>query len=196
MNLRTPLLRQGYFMNLLKIGILIWIGGLLVGCSSILNRQDPAPVYGKDGSTRHENKTGSDRGAEQTAEIKVVPGSVILRRREFATPVKQKSSPVVVALLDKADVSYQQGKFGKSVATIEQALRIEPRNALLLYKLAALRLQQGQPELAENLAKKSELLAEGNASLKKKNWLLIAAARARMENFAGAKAARKQASRF
>ena len=82
------------------------------------------------------------------------------------------------------------------MATIERALRIEPRNPLLLYKLALIRLKQGQPELAENLAKKSELLAEGNAQLKKKNWLLIAEAREQQNNQKGANTARKKARQF
>jgi hypothetical protein len=51
-------------------------------------------------------------------------------------------------------------------------------------------------DLAENLAKKSALLAEGNASLKKQNWLLIAEDRGQKGDPAGAKAARQKASKF
>ena len=172
-----------------NIALLICLTGLLAGCSGFASKQDPAPVYGKGDSTS-KNKTG------QTAQLKGVQDSVILKQQELAVKSQAKSSTVVVALLSEADVSYKQGNLDESVSTIERALRIEPRNPLLLYKLASLRLQQGQPDLAENLAKKSELLAEGNPALKKQNWLLIAEARELKGDQAGAKAARKKASRF
>ena len=178
-----------------KIALLVGLIWTLAGCSGFASKQNPAPVYGKaDSAGKKANAT--DRDSEQAAQIKVVQDPVILKQQELAVKSQPKSSTVVVALLSEADRSYQQGNLDESVATIERALRIEPRNPLLLYKLASLRLQQGQPDLAENLAKKSELLAEGNANLKKQNWLLIAEARKQKGDMAGAEAARKKASRF
>lgn len=174
---------------------------LLAGCSSISSKQEPAPVYGKAdpaNGTASKKKSGLNEPGAAGTKVKVIQAPVILNQQEVTIkPQPQvQSSNVVVALLSDADISYQQGNFDESVATIERALRIEPRNPLLLYKLALIRLQQGQPELAENLAKKSELLAEGNAQLKKKNWLLIAEAREQQDNEQGAKAARKKAQQF
>ena len=160
-----------------KIALLICISWFLAGCSGFASKQDPAPVYGKSASAGKKKNTSADGKTEQTAQIKKVQDPVILKQQELAVKSPAKSSHVVVALLTEADASQKQGNLDESVATIERALRIEPRNALLLYKLAALRLQRGQPDLAENLAKKSELLAEGNPGLKKQNWLLIAEAR-------------------
>ena len=168
----------------------------MAGCSGFASKQDPAPVYGKRDTSTKKTNAAVDKNSEQTAQIKVVQDPVILKQQELAVRSQSKSSTVVVALLSEADVSYKQGNLDESVATIERALHIEPRNPLLLYKLASLRLQQGQPDLAENLAKKSALLAEGNASLKKQNWLLVAAAREQMGDQVGAEAARKKASRF
>lgn len=169
---------------------------LLVSCSAIVGKQDPAPVYKDGGSASRSSSKNGTAKAEQKTQITVVQDPVILQQRELSTPAKPKSSNVVVALLAEADDSYKQGNLNESVATIERALRIEPRNALLLYKLASLRLQQGQPGLAENLAKKSGLLAEGNAYLKKQNWLLIGEAREQMNDSSGAEAARKKASQY
>ena len=64
----------------------------------------------------------------------------------------QESSKVIVALLDAADKAHKQDHVEVSAATIERALRIEPRNALLFYKLAALKWVQDQPEQAIDLA--------------------------------------------
>lgn len=172
---------------------------LFSGCTRFSSQQEPAPVYGKPGAVKQpadKQKTPDQPGAAAT--VNVIQAPVILRQQEIVIEPKPQaaSSHVVIALLSDAETSYQQGNFDDSVATIERALRIEPRNALLLYKLARIRLQQGQPELAENLAKKSALLAEGNAQLKKKNWLLIAEAREQNNNPEGADAARKKAREF
>lgn len=180
-----------------KITLPVCLAWLLAGCSGFASKQAPAPVYGKiDRSANKEKKSSVDTDPYQTTQIKAVQDPVILKQQDLAVNSQPKSSSVVVALLSEADSSYKQGNLDESVATIERALRIEPRNALLLHKLAALRLQQGQPDLAENLAKKSELLAEGNAQLKKQNWLLIAEARKQMGNLAGAEEARKKASQY
>lgn len=178
-----------------KIALLGSLTGALADCSGFASKQDPAPVYGKTGNSR-KTSAATEQDAERTAQIKVVQDPVILKQQELAVKPLPKSSNVVIALLAEADTSYKQGNLDESVATIERALRIEPRNPLLLYKLAKLRLQQGLPDLAENLAKKSDLLAEGNANLKKKNWLLIAEAREQKGDRAGAATARKKASRF
>lgn len=182
---------------MIKITLFISTLFLLAGCAGLSGKQEPAPVYGKAGSANQSaaKKKQHKPGAASTT-VKVVQEPVILKQQELAIKPQTSASNVVVALLSDAEMSYQQGNFDNSVATIERALRIEPRNALLLYKLALIRLQQGQPELAENLAKKSELLAEGNAQLKKKNWLLIAEAREQQNNPQGASAARKKARQF
>lgn len=184
-----------------KITLFVSVLFLLAGCSSFSSKHEPAPVYGKgDSAKRSVSKKKSsldDPGAEET-KLNVIQDPVILKQQDVAIKpqYQTQSSNVVVALLSDADTSYKQGNLDESVATIERALRIEPRNPLLLYKLALIRLKQGQPELAENLAKKSELLAEGNAQLKKKNWLLIAEAREQQNNQKGANTARKKARQF
>jgi len=105
-------------------------------------------------------------------------------------------SPVVGALVSAANQNSKAGDLDSAAASIERAIRIEPRNATLFYKLAVLRLQQSKPNLAEDLAKKSALLASTNNTLKKHCWLLIAHAREVQQNFAGAKEARAKANSF
>jgi len=183
-----------------KITLCICVSSLLAGCSNFSSKQEPAPVFGEvdsaQRSTKKKTNSSVTQGIPSATEVKIVQDPVILKQQEVFVKSQPQSSNVVVALLSEADISYKQGNLDESVNTIERALRIEPRNSLLLYKLAELRLQQGQPDLAENLAKKSELLAVGNAQLKKKNWLLIAKARDQMGKHDAAKVARKKAQQF
>ncbi len=102
-------------------------------------------------------------------------------------------SPAVVALLSQSEKNSRAGDLASSVSLLERALRIEPRNPALTYKLAELRVKQSKPRLAENLAKKAALLAGKNKMLKKKSWLLISKARQMQNNFHGAKEAKLKA---
>lgn len=85
--------------------------------------------------------------------------------------------PAVVALLDTARVDADAGRVDAAAASLERALRIEPRNAVLWHELASVRLRQGQSDQAASLAAKSNTLAGANRALKAKNWRLIAHAR-------------------
>ncbi len=105
-------------------------------------------------------------------------------------------SPGVGALVMAANKTAEQGNIDSATTTIERAIRIEPRNATLYYKLALLRLKQSKPRLAEDLAKKSALLASNDKQLKKHSWLLIAKARDMQNNPEGAKEARAKADKF
>jgi cytochrome c-type biogenesis protein CcmH/NrfG len=105
-------------------------------------------------------------------------------------------SPAVSALVLAANQNSRSGDLELAAASLERAIRIEPRNANLFYKLAILRLKQEKPRLAEDLAKKSALLAASDNKLKKHCWLLIAHIRETQQNFAGAKEARTKAESF
>ena len=105
-------------------------------------------------------------------------------------------SPAVGALVSVAKQNSKSGDLDSAAVSIERAIRIEPRNATLFYKLALLRLDQSKPRLAEDLAKKSALLASTDNTLKKHCWLLIAHAREIQQDFAGAKDARAKADSF
>ncbi len=105
-------------------------------------------------------------------------------------------TPAVGALVLAANQNSQRGDLELAAASLERAIRIEPRNANLYYKLALLRLKQEKPRLSEDLAKKSALLAASDNKLKKHCWLLIAHVREIQQNFTGAKEARAKAENF
>jgi hypothetical protein len=105
-------------------------------------------------------------------------------------------SPAVNALASAANQSSKSGNLEAATTTIERAIRIEPRNGILYYKLAVLRLKQSKPKLAEDLAKKALLLATNDAALKKHSWLLVARARELLGDNNGSIEAKTQADKF
>ena len=87
------------------------------------------------------------------------------------TPV---TGPAVIALLTEADGYAKAGRGEQAAASLERALRIEPKNALLWHRLAVIRLQQGQWDQAVTLARKSNTLAGRDHKLQSGNWEVIA----------------------
>ncbi|MEE9396893.1 MAG: tetratricopeptide repeat protein [Methylococcales bacterium] len=92
---------------------------------------------------------------------------------ESTTPPPLQSSPAVIALIEQSDYEWREGNVSQAVVVIERAIRIQPRNPVLWYRLASLRLQQGRYELAENMARKSSSLARSNKTLIQKNREII-----------------------
>ena len=111
-----------------------------------------------------------------------------------ARPETRASRGAVVALLDRAENYRRQGDAGAAAATLERALRIDPRNARLWYRLAAVRLEQGSPAQAEQLALKSIALSAGDRALQARTWALVARARWAQDNAAGARQAEHKAA--
>ncbi len=105
------------------------------------------------------------------------------------------SPPAVIALLDAAEIERQSGQLDLAVATLERAIRIQPRNAMLWHQMAVLRLEQDKPRLALDLARKSNTLASGNRALKRENSRIIAEAKRLSGDLEGAAKAREEADR-
>ena len=95
-------------------------------------------------------------------------------------------------MLDRADQYDQSGNTEAAADTLERALRIEPRNARLWSRLAAVRLQQGQADQAEQLALKSNALSQYNRQLQADNWRIVARARWARNDSTGAKQAEQK----
>jgi len=95
----------------------------------------------------------------------------------------------VLALLDQADRESAAGELPAAGASLERALRIEPRNPVLWQKLARVRLEQGEYHQAENLAAKANALAPDNRRLRSENWRIIGQARQLLGDADGAEAA-------
>ncbi|MBI5889231.1 MAG: tetratricopeptide repeat protein [Nitrosomonadales bacterium] len=100
----------------------------------------------------------------------------------------------VIALLDRAQTDNAAGKRDAAGASLERALRIEPRNPWLWHELAQLRLAQGQYAQAITLARKSTSFAGRERRVQALNWKVIANARVAQGDSAGAEDAFKRAA--
>ena len=104
-------------------------------------------------------------------------------------------NPAVLSLVDQAHGQASAGRLEAAGASLERALRIEPRNPRLWQKLARVRLEEGQYRQAENLAAKSNALAGDDGRLRAENWQIIGQARSKSGDTAGAQAAFERADR-
>jgi len=89
-----------------------------------------------------------------------------------------KESVAVAGLVDSARTDAAAGRLAEAAATLERALRIEPRNPRLWQELARVRLQQGDFPQAESLAQRSNSWAGSDSALRTENARIIEQARA------------------
>lgn len=100
----------------------------------------------------------------------------------------------VIALVGRARLDAGAGQREAAGASLERALRIEPRNAWLWHELAQVRHGQGQYAQAISLARKSISFAGSDKRLQAFNWRVIGNARAAQGDPAGAEEALKRAA--
>ncbi|MFA5678752.1 MAG: tetratricopeptide repeat protein [Pseudomonas sp.] len=105
---------------------------------------------------------------------------------------EQLSGPVL-ALLTSARQQENGGDLNSASASLERALRIAPREPQVLYRLAQVRLDQGDAAQAEQLARRGLSYASGRPALQAGLWELVAQARERQGDSAGAATARQRA---
>jgi tetratricopeptide (TPR) repeat protein len=108
------------------------------------------------------------------------------------TPIEESpvsGNPAVIALADTARNDIAAYRYADAAASIERALRIEPRNARLWHELARIRLGQEDYPQAENMAKRSNSYAMNDTALRRANWKLIAECRRELGDLVGAEAA-------
>ncbi|MDE0037175.1 MAG: hypothetical protein OXU77_06365 [Gammaproteobacteria bacterium] len=92
-------------------------------------------------------------------------------------PALEPPTAITRALVDEARDHAAAGSPNEAVATIEQAIRIEPRRGELWLQLAALHLRNGQAAMAEQSARKALLFLKAGSAEEREAWLVIADAR-------------------
>ncbi len=161
--------------RLIPITVVVVSGILLFGCSGGPGYRDSAPVDSTQGSA----ESGVVVNAYQP------PGSLEIKPT-YSSPVEE--------LLQLSMQQQGKGNVVGAVASMERALRIEPRNAYLWNRLAHLRMKQGQGSRAAEFAAKSKSLAGADNRLKADNWRLIAKVRRQSGDISGARQAVHEAS--
>jgi Tfp pilus assembly protein PilF len=109
-----------------------------------------------------------------------------------ATPPREVNI-AIAGLMDSARAEAAAGNLAGAAASLERALRIEPRNPRLWHELARVRLKQGQFAQAESVAARSSSWAGEDRALRAENWRLIAETRRARGDIEGAQAALEQA---
>lgn len=105
---------------------------------------------------------------------------------------EQLDSPLL-ALLTAAQQQQAGGDLNGASSSLERAQRIAPREPQVLYRLAEVRLAQGDAVQAEQFARRGLSYAVGRPALQASLWDLIAQSRERMGDAAGAAQARQNA---
>lgn len=108
---------------------------------------------------------------------------------EYPRTADEVSSAAVTALMRQARAALDSGKPDQAAATLERALRIEPRNYFVWSMLGQVYLAQSNYSQAASVADKSNALARGNVYVELENWRTIAAARRASGDAAGAEMA-------
>ena len=110
-------------------------------------------------------------------------------------PAARTENLAIAGLLDGARADAAAGRLANAAASLERALRIEPRNPRLWQELARVRLKQGDYAQAESTAARSNSWAGSDNALRAENWRLIAHAREARGDAEGAKSALEAAER-
>jgi hypothetical protein len=99
----------------------------------------------------------------------------------------------VLALLTTAQQQQATGDLNGASSSLERAQRVAPREPQVLYRLAQVRMAQGDAPQAEQFARRGLTFANGRPDLQASLWELIAQAREKQGDSAGASQARQKA---
>ncbi len=97
------------------------------------------------------------------------------------------------SLAAQAEKQRERGDYVAAAATLERAIRIQPREAYLWNRLARVRLDQNNYDQAGSLAQKSNTLSKDQDQIKQDNWGMIAATRRAAGDQSGAQEAEAKA---
>jgi Tfp pilus assembly protein PilF len=117
-----------------------------------------------------------------------VSGCAAVPEGEVPAPVDEPPPPAaeaprsseniaVAGLMTNARADIEANRLGSAAATIERALRLEPRNPRLWHELARVRLRQAEYAQAESTAARSNSWAGQDAELRAANQRIIEQAR-------------------
>ncbi|HEY8432611.1 MAG TPA: tetratricopeptide repeat protein [Sandaracinaceae bacterium] len=84
-----------------------------------------------------------------------------------------QAAPAAVALLEQSRSQRAAGSLTAAASSIERALRIDPNNALLWLELGEIKLEDGDPQQAEQMARKALTLASGDPAVEARAEFLL-----------------------
>jgi len=171
-------------------GVVVMVPGASGGSSAPIQSYPApnAPISGSVSSapiTTGPISTGPSTGYSAPAPSGIPSGGGLAADEQLEGPV--------LALLTTAQQQQSGGDLNGASSSLERAQRIAPREPQVLYRLAEVRLAQGDAAQAEQLARRGLTYASGRPALQASLWGLIAQARERQGDPAGAAQARERA---
>lgn len=109
---------------------------------------------------------------------------------------QEQQSDAVIALLDAAEESQQQGDYQSAQNTLQRAQRIAPRDPEVYYRLAESHRDLEDYKLAEHVALKGVSIVQGQQQQLRRFWLLIAQINMLAGNDEAANKAQQTADRY
>ncbi|MGY8815842.1 MAG: tetratricopeptide repeat protein [Gammaproteobacteria bacterium] len=177
-------------MNVLQKIFLIQSIVSLFGCAGIISQpQQNVPVEEPGGirSTAPVEHIQSQSSNDEIIPIESLNSDVMINKKENGL-----GRPAVIALMGNAEMEKQNGRVKNAAATLERAIRLEPKNALLWSRLAEIRLIEKNWHQAYVLANKSNSLAQTNPILQRQNWQIIEQAKIAQNDKVAAELARSK----
>ncbi|QTA79303.1 Tetratricopeptide repeat-containing protein [Desulfonema limicola] len=187
-------------INYKFIAFVLIAGLVLTGCTAgpaPSPQKGPAPIYDENGNvlwqplpgdqTRHQprpqpenqeiSQEDNGKSSETRAQVPQSRPAPRIGAQDNPEPVSGDSHllAAVTPLADQAEQQMEAGELDRAFATAERAVRIDPYNAKLWNLMARIQFKQENYSQAEQLAKKSNLLAKNDRELKSLNWKIIAA---------------------
>ena len=153
-----------------------------------------APRVGEETRKEMVRETREEMTRRAGTETAATPGERLAAPDRPEEETMRGGNSAVVALLESAREAERGGRYATAAATLERALKVEPRNPRLWHRLATVRYRQGRHPEAEALARRSMSLSPGDAKLGSRNWRLIAAARHGQGDEEGAREALRRAN--
>lgn len=165
----------------------------MAACTGVSPRQ-PVPVEERTVGGEADRPAATDR---QTDGGGTADGTMSDDGGATGTDLNERAAgPAVVAMLNEADQQRLAGNHAGAASSLERALTLEPKNAYLWSRLAALRLDQGNWQQAYVLANKSNSLIRDNPELSLSNWRIIAEAQRRQGNDRAVREAEREIRRL
>nr|BFD44401.1 hypothetical protein FFPRI1PSEUD_59000 [Pseudomonas sp. FFPRI_1] len=130
--------------------------------------------------------------SQGTYNMPSTPSGIPSARAGGLSADEQLDGPVL-ALLTTAQQQQSGGDLNGASSSLERAQRVAPREPQVLYRLAQVRMAQGDAPQAEQFARRGLSFANGRPDLQASLWELIAQAREKQGDAAGAAQARQKA---
>ena len=174
-------------------GVVVMIPGGAASVSTPISTQPFTPGPITPGPAAAPISTGSyTPGNTYSAPAPITPSGIPSSSSGVLAADEQLDGPVL-ALLTTAQQQQPSGDLNGASSSLERAQRVAPREPQVLYRLAQVRMAQGDAAQAEQFARRGLTFANGRPDLQASLWGLIAQAREKQGDAAGAALARQKA---